>query len=140
MTKDNDRGTDASRELSRLEKACEGLVYLSETDAPVVPFQGPAVEEVTTEEILTIAGRDEDEPIEEIAVHDLFRKLRTEHEWFSADQRKNAKRFAALEQLISETLDDIHVYRVGRIRIDIFVAGIDEDGKLAGVRTFAVET
>ena len=140
MSNDKDRRSDASRELSRLEKACEALLYLSETDAPVIPFQGPAVDEVTAEEILQIAGRDEDEPIEEIAVHDLFRKLRTEHEWFSTDQRKNAKRFAALEQLISETLEDIHVFRVGRIRIDIFVAGIDEDGRLAGVRTFAVET
>ena len=140
MTSVNDRSSGPNRVLKRLEKACEGLVYLSETDAPVVPFQGRAVDEVTAEEILRIAERDKEEPIEEIAIHDLFRRLRTEHEWFSAEQRKNAKRFASLEKLLSETLDDIHVYRIGRIRIDIFVAGIDTEGRLTGVRTFAVET
>ena len=41
-----------------IETACEGLVYISETDAPMLAFSGTAADAVTAETILQQAGRD----------------------------------------------------------------------------------
>ena len=38
---------------SRLETSCEGLVLISETDAPVIPFAGGPTDEVNRSNHLT---------------------------------------------------------------------------------------
>jgi hypothetical protein len=42
--------------------------------------------------------------------------------------------------LLEENLADLTVFRIGSIRIDIYVVGLDADGNLAGIKTKAVET
>ncbi len=49
-------------------------------------------------------------------------------------------KFKRLKQLLIENLNELHVYRVGRVAIDIFVVGRDREGNLAGIKTKAIET
>lgn len=108
-----------------LENACEGLVYISETDAAVEPFFDEEFSE---------------ENFEEIGFHEFFKKLTRNREWFGREEKRRAARFAKLRDVLEENLTDLKVYRSGRIKIDIFVVGKDESGRFAGVRTRAVET
>jgi hypothetical protein len=45
-----------------------------------------------------------------------------------------------LRQFLEQNLTDLKVFRIGRIRLDVYVVGLDSEGNLAGVKTVAVET
>ena len=123
-----------------IEAACKGLIYISETDAPVLPFSGPATAEPTGEIILQQTGANADESIEEVAFDAFFGRLTEIKDWFGEPQKARAAKFLELQKLLEENLRDRKVFRIGTIRIDIFAVGIDKDGSLTGITTRAVET
>lgn len=123
-----------------LEKACAGLTYLSETDAEVEPFFGGKVEILNTQSFLETIGESEKKPVEVTGARQFFERVSKIHDWHTVSQKKNAEKFTALRKLLESNLSGLRVFRVGRIRIDIYIVGIDRDGNLAGVKTHAVET
>ena len=123
-----------------LAAACEGLTYISETDAPVLPFCGTHAAEVTVEIILQQTGRDADTPIEETSFNAFFERLTTVKDWFGETEKARGAKFLELQKLLEEFTRERKVFRLGKIRLDIFAVGIDKDGCLMGVTTKAVET
>lgn len=124
----------------RLEKACEGIIYLSETDAAVEPFFGGTVEELNHKTFLKAVGKEEQAQAEEADAGQFFDRVTKTHDWHTTSQKKNAEKFMVLRKLLESNLSGLRVFRIGRIKIDIYIVGIDEDGNLAGVKTHAVET
>lgn len=124
----------------RLDEACAGLIYISETDAEVEPFFGAESGEVTPQKIFPFIDFAKRNEVEEIDCEQFFDKLTGNRDWFGADEKKRAKQFASLHSLLKENVTGLKVFRFGKIRIDIFVVGIDKEKRLAGVRTRAVET
>lgn len=51
-----------------------------------------------------------------------------------------AKKFLELQTLLEENLHDLKVFKLGRIRLDIYAVGIDRNGNPLGIKTQAVET
>src|SRR5580765_5192782 len=123
-----------------IELACERLIYVSETDAPVRPFVGPAAAEVTGEIILQQTEGKADAPVEEVAFDTFFGRLTKIKDWFGEAEKEKAAKFLDLQKLLEENLRDLKVFRIGEIQIDIYAVGIDNDGFLMGVTTKAVET
>ena len=145
MTKKNKKisqknAADADSFLNALEKATDALFYISETDAEIVPFIGREVDAVTTEAIVELAGAETDAPVEVISADVFFERLTTHKDWFGDREKKRAERFAKVHEILKAELTEMAVVRIGRVRIDIIVAGRDRDGRLAGIRTRAVET
>lgn len=107
----------------QLEHACEGLLYPSETDAPVEPVR------------LTppFPWDDPTLPLREQAPHDFFDEL---------TGSPDAAGFHALYGLLAGSLADLRVHRVGEIRVTVFVTGVPEGaaGERVGVKTLSVET
>ncbi|MGQ0541419.1 MAG: nuclease A inhibitor family protein [Blastocatellia bacterium] len=125
---------------TRLIKECKGLIYPSETDGTFEPFFGGEAKKGLREVLRKAPGSDSKTKIEEVEFDKFFESLITEKDWFTAGQRKMAKRFAKLRDLMESELKEIKVFRVGRIRIEIYIVGIDKTGMIMGVKTFAVET
>lgn len=123
-----------------LAAACEGLIYISETDSPVTPFYGSATESVTGETLLQQANLPGDSPVSELSLNAFFGRLTEIRDWYGDVEKLRAKKFSELQTLLGENLNDPKVFRVGRVQVDIFAVGIDKDGCVAGVRTKAVET
>ena len=123
-----------------LKKACEGLYYVSETDAEIFPFFGGKVKGSPLETIALNLGLKKETAVEERIFVDFFTRLTKIQDWFTEIETKNAKRFLALQKLLEEKLEDLIVLRTGRIQIDIYVVGIDAAGNLAGIQTKTVET
>ena len=123
-----------------LEKACKKLIYISETDSPVEPFIDSEIGEVTKASVAQALNRRPSEAVEEVELRDFFEKLTRTRDWHNEAQQQLTQRFAELEKLLKANLEDAKVFRFGTIRIDIFAVGKDTDGKLAGVKTVAVET
>jgi len=121
--------------LAEIAKSTQGLIYISETDAQVEPFNAANVDVKNIIDLIPDDGLSETrEPRE------FFSRLTTVKDWFGAREKQRAKRFAALERLLTENLRDLTVVRVGRIQIDIYVVGLDDDNNLVGIKTKAVET
>jgi hypothetical protein len=123
-----------------IERVCDGLIYISEADAPVVPFAGPQVETVTADVILQQAGLPADSPVEERDFDELFNRLTAERDWHREADKLRTKKYLELQRLLEDNLRELRVFRFGYRRLDIFVVGIDKDGSLMGVTTTAVET
>ena len=124
----------------KIEQACEGLIYISETDAPVQAFFGQPTDTVTGEIILQQAGLSAESVIEERNFEEFFARLTTIKDWYGEVETGKAKKFLELKTLLEENLSDLKVFRIGTIQIAIFAVGIDKDGNLVGVTTTAVES
>jgi hypothetical protein len=124
----------------RIAAACEGLIYVSETDAKVLPYAATLKGAKAPEVLIEHAGRKADEHVEEISSDELFDRLTAIKDWFGERETERAKKFLELRELLEEDLGGLKVFRLGRIQIDIFVVGLDKNEMLMGVTTKAVET
>ena len=131
---------NADNLTAAITTACEGLIYISEADAPVTTFSGTATDVVTRETILQQTSSRSDAPVEEVTFDGFFAKLTTERDWYGDVEKARAKRYAELQVLLEGSLRERKVFRIGNIQVDIFAVGIDKDGCLMGVTTKAVET
>jgi hypothetical protein len=131
----------AGKELfKRIADACEGLIYVSEIDAPVTAYAAPAAGMSAPDVLLRQINRSEGEAVEEAKFDALFDRLTAIREWFGERETARAKKFLELRRVLEESLDQLTVYRLGKIRIDIFAVGVDGAGRVMGVMTAALET
>jgi len=124
----------------RIAKACEGLVYISETDAAIELFVGEKMKEPSADALFEQAGMRPTRVSESTETGDLFGRLTKMEEWHTQEHRKSVERFRKLERLLEKELTEIVVIRAGKIRIDIYVIGRDREGNVLGIKTQAVET
>jgi hypothetical protein len=113
--------------LAVLTKAAQGLLYPSETDAPFEPFvweSGPN----TVASMQRLSGQAADDPCRTVSLEDFLGDLAEE------------KEFAELQAVLQKTLTGIKVYRCGTVSPTYYVVGADASGRLAGLKTHAVET
>ena len=126
--------------LAVISRACDGLVYISETDAQVTPVDLGTADSIDVEIILQRAGMKVGTEVGEVDAEKFFTKLTAIKEQQSDAQKKRAKKFLALQQVLENNLRSLKVYRFGKIRIDILIVGLDDEGQILGIRTNAVET
>ncbi|MBC7899935.1 MAG: nuclease A inhibitor family protein [Saprospiraceae bacterium] len=125
---------------TRIANACENVFYMSETDERIEPFFGGHTASVTKDTILEAEGKTGSIQIEEIETASFFERVTKINEWYGEAENENAKRWRELRDLLTENLRDLRIFKTGRIRIDIYIVGIDAEGNLMGVKTKAVET
>lgn len=116
-------------ELQELKKACDGLDYPSESDAPLEAFRWPGTASGTAQE--QIAGRVSGRKIEEVPVDRFFDDLR---------DSDDAARFAVLRRVFESRLSGLRVFRVGEVKVDIYLVGRAAGGDWVGLHTTSVET
>jgi hypothetical protein len=120
--------------------ACEGLFYISETDAVIEAFFRDDLKEPTANELLRSLERADETATESSNPEDFFQRLTRGKEWHTKEQTRAVSRFKKLQKLLEKELRNIHVIRIGRIRIEIYVIGKSRNGEVAGIKTLAVET
>lgn len=126
--------------FGEIERTCEGLIYISETDAPVLAFSGQPADMVTADVILQQTGLPAESVVEERDFAEFFGRLTAHHEWHGENETARTKKFLVLQKLLEENLVELKVFRIGLRRLDILAVGIDKDGTLTGITTRAVET
>ena len=75
-----------------------------------------------------------------MALDYLFRNCASEQEWHDEQQKQNVKKFQTLVQTLKDNLNEIKVYRIGTIDIDVYIIGKTSSGDIAGLSTKVVET
>jgi hypothetical protein len=128
------------RMIDAFAQVSNGLVYISETDAEVLPFIDGEADAVTKEAVLKAAGLPDDTRVEEVDFDQFFARLSAVKDWYGDEEKKRAGQFARLGEVLQGYLRELKVFRLGRVQIEIYIAGLDETNHLAGIRTRAVET
>jgi hypothetical protein len=118
--------------LKDLQAAVKGLLFPSETDAPVEAFAWPATGTGPPDEaaIRANAKVDKKTAVERVTLPELARSIPGEV------RGEFVPLFAALAHHLSGTA----VFKVGEITIDVYIVGRTADGQFAGAKTKVVET
>jgi hypothetical protein len=127
-----------SMSKKRFDRLAEGLLFMSETDAPLTYYEldpkGPEQWPPSTAgQFLQLIGEDPAARVEELAPGKFFRDLRPGNE-------DREDQVAALRIAMTEELKNLEGFRVGEIQIKIFVLGKDGSGRVVGLQTLSVET
>jgi hypothetical protein len=124
----------------QIKKATEGLYFISETDAEILPFFGGQAQAVAKEEILSQTKNAADAPVDERNFKEFFARLTEIQDWFGDEEKATAQRFADLKDLLERNFRDLKVFKIGKIQLDVYVIGLDAENNLLGIKTKAVET
>ncbi len=124
----------------QIKKASEGLIFISETDAEILPFFGGQAQAVTKVEILSQTKSAADAPVEERDFKEFFARLTEIQDWFGDEEKAIAQKFADLKDVLERNLRNLEVFKIGKIQLDVYVVGLDAENNLLGIKTKAVET
>jgi len=140
MKKDSLKITAKDTFKDELSNACKGLVFISETDADVEPYLGSMSDEISKAAFLDELGLQPETTIDETPFDLFFDRLTLARDWHGSTERRRTEMFAKLKEVLEDNLDGLRVFRIGTIRIDIYVIGLDSEGRVTGIKTSAVET
>lgn len=125
---------------TRLEQAIDGLLYPSESDAPLQVFVWPEGTPFSLKALRTHIATSKKTPIQKVDLDTFFRPVTTPQDWFGEAEQERMEKFTALLTLLKAELSDITVYKVGKIDIDVYVLGHTSAGEYLGITTKVVET
>jgi hypothetical protein len=126
--------------VQALKKASQGLMFKSETDAPLEAFEWPGQEgKPDKARVLELAGLPASTPVKTTSLDAFFREATEEQDWMDEQERAEAQRFGQLVQALKDNLADVKVFNAGRAEKDVFIVGRAGDG-WAGLSTKMVET
>jgi histidine triad (HIT) family protein len=125
---------------TQLQQLTKGLVFMSESEAPLEPVSYPApTGELTDAAVLKLLGEPTDAKVETKELT-LFLRNHTADNGVLGDPAQ-ANRFKALQMFMKQDLQDTKVYRIGTgPQVKVYALGKTEDGKLAGFKTVLTET
>jgi hypothetical protein len=115
--------------LAGIQDRVENLIYISEEDWDVNAFViGRNVSVLNVETFKQTNPK---------VLYETVENFPAEYFWWRLEQKD--RRWTILKNYLEANLTQIHVFKVGNVRRDIYVVGLF-DGHIVGVRMFAVET
>jgi histidine triad (HIT) family protein len=118
--------------VAALEKAAKGLMFPSESDAPMKAFlwEG-AADKLSQDGLRELAKVEKGTAVETLSLDDVLKTVPSE------DQPK----FQQLFDTIKQQLSGVKVFKIGdEPERDVYIVGRTADGHLAGLQTTVVET
>jgi hypothetical protein len=125
-------------QLEQVQKAAEGLLFMSESDYPFEVIQLPSVTGTIEEEIKGIVKLDL--PVETQTLDDFFRNAIKDNPEANEQQQQTTQRFRQLKEVLERELTNVQVYRTGSVEIKVFIIGQLQDGSYGGLTTKLIET
>lgn len=129
-----------TRSLSeQLAVAVVDLVWLSEADYAfeVIDWQ---IESINPVILLKQIDRSENTLVEVVELEVFFATATQERDWYDESELETVKRYRYLVEILKANLQEVAVYRVGEIEIEVYILGKTSNGAIAGLKTKVVET
>ena len=124
--------------LREVEEAIAGLYYPSETDAPlaIAIYADPDLDATTLgQQLGANADQFEHHPADE-----FFRPVFSNFYWSTPQGDHLTQRYRHLQEVLQSHLEDLHLYRVGTVDVNLYLLGHHPSGCYIGVYTHTVET
>jgi hypothetical protein len=126
--------------IEKLKPIVDGLWVMSETDAALEPFQWKKNTKVSPENILTKLHLPATTKITQGTIDDFFMSMSSPKEWHGDSEKLTVVRFQNLIADCKEMFETIQVFKVGEVKMDVFIVGVAKDGSVGGLKTLVVET
>lgn len=122
----------------KLTTLTQDLLWMSESDYPweVVSYN---CSNITPEKLLEQSNLPADTPIETVTIERFFAPALREQSWYNEEELETRNRYQQLFNFLTEQLNDLRVYRLAEVEIDVYVLGTVED-KTVGLKTTVIET
>ena len=125
--------------LPELEAACDNLLWRSETDCPFEVTIVSIERQLSSVDAL-LSHYPAHTPVSVVSLDDFFGQAMIERAWFDSRELSLVERYRNLHDLLESTLENLQVYRIGSVEIDVYLLGKTEDNQVIGVKTKIVET
>ncbi|MEA5466338.1 nuclease A inhibitor family protein [Leptothoe sp. PORK10 BA2] len=125
--------------LPELEAACDQLLWRSEADYPFEVAILPSDQQPPSVDGL-LGSYPDNTPVAIVSLDDFFGQSTVERSWFDSRELTLVERYRNLRDLLETTLENLQVYRIGTVEVDVYLLGQTEDDQVIGVKTKIVET
>jgi hypothetical protein len=128
---------------AQLEDTTQDLWWSSESDYPISVIWQPPAEinaEINADQVRQLAGCGADAPIQVVALEDFFARAIVPQSWHTPEDKANIAQLKKLKALLTESLNQVQVYRCGEIEVSVYIVGVAPNGSVAGVKTVLIET
>ena len=127
--------------VHQLERLTEGLLVMSETDAPLsVVTWTHRVGRPTARRLASLVGEPHPELVEQTTVERFFRAALVSRPDQTAEDDVVVRRYVALVRFLKDRICDVRVFRFGRTMIRSYVVGVAPNGDWIGLSTNQTET
>lgn len=128
--------------LHRIAAAARGLCYPSERDAPLQPYRWTGQDEPQPDTVCCARSQSQrvNATADVLTLDDFFAGLTDVGQSASPADLAEAAAWRVLKELLERELEDVRVYRCGRVDVDAYVLGRTPSGAWIGLHTHAVET
>ncbi len=116
---------------------------MSESDYPFEVFVWDiksAANSLTPQQLLRHVRRAPDTSVETLEVDRFFARATRVQDWHDESQAQEVRQYQKLVKRLQEMLQQVLVYRLGTVEVDIYIVGKTPSGNWAGLSTKAVET
>ncbi|MGF1675971.1 MAG: nuclease A inhibitor family protein [Rivularia sp. (in: cyanobacteria)] len=126
----------------KLKSLSQNLVWMSESDYPfdVFLWSNQELKEFNIHNLLEKTNHSLEAPIKILQIDNFFQSATTEKEWYDDEERETAKKYQTLLETLKQNLENIQVYKIGEVEIDVYIVGQIKSGDWVGLSTKAVET
>jgi hypothetical protein len=121
--------------VTQLERLIIDLYWVSESDCP---FQVVIWDEKDLNKLLSSTSANEE--IETISLADFFAPALVVEDWYEEEELATIDRYKKLLNAIEFHLNNVKVFRVGKIEIDVYILGKTATRDVIGLQTQVVET
>ena len=126
--------------IQQLQQASQGLLCLSESDYPFEIVHWQEKNPIIEKKIRQNSEDNSNKTIEITTLESFFKSATREQDWQDRAEKEEVRRYQILVKLLQEKLNDVKVYRVGEIEIDVYILGKTKSGTICGLSTKVVET
>ena len=128
--------------MNELQELTVGLTWMSESDYPCEPFSWEEIDpnSFQAQDLLHHIGYAPNTPLEIQSLEEFFTPAIQEQDWHNEAEQAQVKRYQALMNFLKDNLNNIQVYKVAKVEIDVYILGKTTNGNLDGVKTKVIET
>ena len=128
--------------IDQLKQACNKLLWISESEYPFEVFcwQNQTASDLTHEKLLDFTHHSTDTIVKTDDFDSFFEVVTQPQDWYGDEEIATMKQYQQLVATLKQRLNNLKVYRLGEINLDIYIVGQTPDSHLAGIATKAVET
>lgn len=131
--------------IELLHQKVDGLLYLSETEHPLIPFNISTTNAEEIPELLAACKQTEIQFVTNISSETFFARFENYLAYGGADEwmNDNARAFIGLREFLQKNFTQTLIYRIqnpGQAEIPVFIICKLTDGRYTGLQTTAVET
>ena len=128
--------------LQEISSASSDLLWLSESDYPfeAFTFSKKDLPEMNEVILLEKLDRQADTLVKKIEFEKFFQRATKEEDWYNTSEKATVKQYQNLVTILQNNLQNLQVYLLGEIKIDVYILGQLPSGDWAGLSTKMVQT